>query len=121
MHARLPLFMSATIMAPHLDAAHITSSLRTFCSIRAVQRIHLKTQQLEMPTTRTNRVSRGRHASKRTPCTIANEFQDDLIDDGVRKGRKVAERSTVSARKAVMVTELHQSTRSFHISTADIR
>jgi hypothetical protein len=35
-------------------------------------------------------------------CTIANEFQDDLIDDGVRKGRKVAERSAVSARKTVM-------------------
>lgn len=35
-------------------------------------------------------------------CTIANEFQDDLIDDGVRKGRKVAERSMVLARKTVM-------------------
>jgi hypothetical protein len=33
---------------------------------------------------------------------IADEFEDDLIDDRVRKGRKSAERSTVSARKTAM-------------------
>jgi hypothetical protein len=43
----------------------ITSSLRTSCSVRVVQRIHLKTQQLEMPTTRTNRVSRRRRITER--------------------------------------------------------
>ena len=33
----------------------------------------------------------------RTICKIADEFEDDLIDDNVRKGWKNAERSSVSA------------------------
>ena len=65
-------FVSATIMAPQLDAAQhilIKALLKeefetkliaseALHSMRAVQRIRLKRQQFEMPTLRTNRVGR---------------------------------------------------------------
>jgi hypothetical protein len=66
------LFVSSTIMAPPLNAAqHILIktllkegfgteliATKASCSIRAVQRIHRKRQQPEMPTPRTNHVGR---------------------------------------------------------------
>ena len=73
--ARISWFMSATIMAPHLDAAqHLlikTLLMRGYepnliaseasCSVRAVQRIRLRTQQFEMFTPRANRVRHRGH------------------------------------------------------------
>ena len=69
---RVSAFVSATIMAPQLDAAQhilIKTLLKegfetkpiaseASCSVRAVQRIRPKRQQFEMPTLRTNRVGR---------------------------------------------------------------
>jgi hypothetical protein len=71
-HAGVSAFVSATIMAPQLDAAqHILIETllkegfktkliasKASCSVRAVQRIRRKRQQFEMPTLRTNRLSR---------------------------------------------------------------
>jgi hypothetical protein len=65
-----------------------SSFLKLFCALPTVER---RTSSVFSPSLQGD-----------SSCTIANEFQDDLIDDGVRKGRKSAERSTVSARKTVM-------------------
>ncbi len=40
-------------------------------------------------------------------CTVANEYQDDLIDDRARKVRKVVETSTISTPKTVMAWRRH--------------
>jgi hypothetical protein len=65
-----------------------SSFLKLFCALPIVER---RTSSDFSPS-----LQRG------SSCIIANEFEDDLMDDGVRKGRKVAERSTVSVRKTVM-------------------
>ena len=82
--------MSATIMAPQLDAAQhilIKTLLKegfetkliaseASCSVRAVQRIRLKRQQFEMPNPRTNRV--GRRSCITSPMQKA--LRDILIE-----------------------------------------
>jgi hypothetical protein len=46
--------------------------------------------------------------SKRIPSSrnIADECEDDFMDDGVRKRRKTAERSSLSARNTTMTWQL---------------
>jgi hypothetical protein len=49
------------------------------------------------------RISTKASTGIRSCCKIADEFEDDLMDDRVRKGRKTAERSPVSARKTTIL------------------
>jgi hypothetical protein len=46
--------------------------------------------------------------SRRIPSSrnIADECEDDFMDDGVRKRRKTAERSSLSARNTTMTWQL---------------
>ena len=62
-------------------------------------------------------------------CTFGNEFQDDLIDDGVCKVERLPRGARISVQAcddlaetltaAQIVTKLHQSTHLLHISVAD--
>jgi hypothetical protein len=84
------VFVSATTMAPQLDAAKhllIETLLKqgfenkliaseASCSVRAVQRIRLKRQQFEMPTQRAKRV--GRRSCITSPMRKA--FSDKLTE-----------------------------------------
>jgi hypothetical protein len=70
---------------------HFPNLLFSTCYARCLRRVERKTSLGFSPT-----------SQRDSCCTAANEFQDDIIDNGLRKGREVVERSKVPAPKTVM-------------------